>query len=83
VVLAVQRVRAERLLDVVEGLDLLGVIEVRDAQPRLDLLHALVAEHHRARLLVDGCSRDRGSAGDDLVDLVVFVGRFLRRAADE
>ena len=50
----VERVRAQRLRHVVQPLDVGRVVEVADAEALLDALDAVVGQHRRVRLLVDG-----------------------------
>src|SRR3954467_9498124 len=83
VVLAVKRVRPQGLLDVMERLDLLRVVEIRNVELRLHLLDAIVGEDDGAGLLVDGEVAIADEAGNDLVDDVVLVGRLLGGAADD
>ena len=98
-VLLEQRVGAEALVDVVERVDVLGVVEVPDREQLLAPRDAGLGQGHRLRLLVDDVVAlpdlldlvelalgDRGRArepGDDPVDLVVEVGRLLGRTRDD
>ena len=79
----VERVRLQRLRDVVQPLDVGRVVEVADAQALLDPLDPGVGQDGRVRLLVDGVVDVLAQAGDDPVDLLVQVGRLLRRARDD
>ena len=74
----VERVRAQRLVHEVQRLDVLRVVEVADAEPLLDALDAVVGQDRRVRLLVDGVVAVLAQARDDLVDLLVHVGRLPR-----
>ena len=92
-----QRVRLQRLFDVVLPLDGLHVPEVGQAEQPGGLVEAFVGERRRAGLLVDGVvagvvllarllALDHLAADqlrDDAVDLEILVGRFLARAGDD
>ncbi len=79
----VERVRAQRLADVVVQRQVLGIVEVVDREDLLDALDALVGQHRRVGLLVDRVVDLALEARDDLVDLDVEVGRLLGRARDD
>ncbi len=92
----VEGVGAQRLVDAVEDLHVLGVVEVAHAEELLDLLDALVGEARLVGLLVDQEVAGGAllavalvdllaldEAGDDAVDAVVLVGRLLGRAGDD
>ncbi len=79
----VERVRAQRLLHVVQRLELLRGVEVVDLQARLQLLDACVGERHRAALLVELVVLLGEQAVDDLVDLPVEVGVVVGGAGDD
>jgi hypothetical protein len=68
---------------VVVEVEVLGVVEVLDAEQRLDAVDALVGQHRRVRLLVDGEVDVLLQARDELVDLVVEVGRLLGGLRDD
>ena len=70
---AVERVRFERLVHVVNGLDVADVVEVIEAEALLHLLHTLVRERDGAVLLVHGEVFLADQVDDDVVDLVVDV----------
>ena len=78
----VQRVRAQRLVDVVDELDVRRLVEVVDAEQLLHLLDAVVGQHRRVRLLVDGVVDLALEARDQAVDLDVEVGRLPRPAPE-
>ena len=75
--------RAQALVHVVQGLDVLRVEEVAHVEALLHTLHARVRQHHGARLLVDGVVLVALQAGDDAVDAVVLVRRLVGRARDD
>jgi hypothetical protein len=79
----VQRVGAQRLADVVVEVEVLDVVEVVDPEQLLDALDALVGEHRRVGLLVDGVVDLALEARDHLVDPAVPVGRVLGAAGDD
>ncbi len=79
----VQRMRAQRLRHVVQPLDVLGVVQVADAQTLLDALNPAVGHNRRVRLLVDGVVDVLAQRRDHRVDLLVQVGRLLGRARDD
>ena len=79
-----QRVRAQRLVDVVDDRDVLDVVErialelAGVAQQRLDLLHAGFGQRHRALLLVDvvvGLVELRQEGVDGVVEFRAVVER--------
>ncbi len=79
----VEGVGAERLVHVVERVDLAGIVEVRNAQRLLDLGDAVLGQDGVPRLLVD---REVGlllEARDHAVDDVVLLGRFLGGPDDD
>ena len=75
-----ERVRLQRLRDVVQGVDLARVVEVRDAEQPLALRDALLREHGVAVLLVDRVVDLAREARDDAVHRVVELARLLGRA---
>src|SRR5579884_2867817 len=77
------RVRLERLGDVVERVDLARIVEVRDAEQALALGNALLRERGAAVLLVDRVVDVAPEPGDDAVDRVVLLARLLGRARDD
>ena len=79
----VEGVGAQRLVHVVERVDLARVVEVRDAEHLLDLGDAVLGEDGVPRLLVDGEVGLLLEARDDAVDDVVLLGRLLGRARDD
>ena len=83
IVLLVEGVGLEGLVDVVEHLDVVGIVEVVDPESLLDLLDATVREGHRAVLLVDEIVVIPLQIGDDVVDFVVELGRLVGLAADD
>ncbi len=98
-VLLEEGVGAQALVDVVERVDVLGVVEVADRKELLAAGDPGLGQGHRLRLLVDdevalpdlldlvelalGDRRRPGEPGDDPVDLVVEVGRLLGRPGDD
>ncbi len=92
-----QHLRLERLLDVVQGRPVLGLIEIAAAQQLLHFRDALFGEGGAAVLLVDGViaggvafarlfALDLFAAhqlGDDAVDLVILVGGFFARSGND
>ena len=78
-----QRVRAERLVDLVRLRGVLHLIDVGDPRPLLDLVDALLGERRRLGLLVDRVvvfghePRDQARVGVEL------VGRLARLTADD
>ncbi len=93
----VEHVGAQRLLHVVVVLDVVGVVEIADAQQLFHLEHALFGERGGLVLLVDGVvaggvllarllAFDHFAAdqfGDDAVDLVILVGGFFAGAGND
>ena len=72
----VEGVRAQGLLDVVEGLDLLGRVEVRRLASRFCIFSMPASVSITERRFSSTVSPGPGSSSrDDLVDLVVLVGR--------
>ena len=78
----VEGVRPKRLLHVVQGLHLARVIEVGDAEPVLDFVHAGVGEGDAAGFLVERVVLVRHQAGNDPVHDVVLVGGVLGGAGN-
>ncbi len=90
-------VSLERLLNVVVPLHVLRLIHVADAEQLLHLQHAFFGEGGGAVFFIDGeiaggvllarlFAFDHFAANqvrDDLVGLVILVGRFLARAGDD
>ena len=79
----VEGVGAQRLLHVVEGLDLGGVVEVGDTEELLQLLDPLVGEAHGAGLLVLRVVLLLDEPRDERIDLLVEGGGLLGRPADD
>ena len=74
--------RLERLVHVVQRLQVDGIVEVLHLQQRLQVLHTLFRQRRRAVLLVDGVMFLFFEPRDDAVDAVVLVGGLLRRPGD-
>ncbi len=71
------------LVHMMEQFDIARIEEVLDLQGLLDPRHPLLGEDDGPRLLVDRVILFLPDPGDDLVDPVVFVRRFLGRARDD
>src|SRR6185312_12095792 len=82
-VLLVERVRAQRLRHVVQPLDVFRIVEVDQVELLLDALDALVGEHRRVRLLVEGVVHVLLQGRDDHVDTIVEIGRRLGGTRDD
>ena len=72
-----ERVRFERLVEVVGQLEVLLVVQVVDAEHLLDLGDALFGDGDRCAPFRRRCSPLLLEPGDDLGELVVEVGRLL------
>ena len=75
--------RLERGVELMRELDVALVVEVRDAEHLLDLGDAGFGDRNRVRLLVDRVVLALLQARNDLREVVVELGRLLRRAADD
>ena len=78
-----ERVRAQRLVDLVRLGDMLHVVHVREPGPLLDLLDALLGERRGLRLLVDGVVVLGDEPRDETRVRVELVGRIARLTADD
>ena len=82
-VVFVQRVRAQRLVDVVHDVDVGGVGHVGEAEQALALVEAILGQRGLAMLFVEGVVDVLDQLGDDFVDLVVLVGGFFGRTGND
>ena len=76
-------VRLQGLIHMMEQFDIARIEEVLDLQGLFDPRHPLLGEDDGPGLLVDRVIRFSPEPGDDLVDPIVFVRRFLGRARDD
>ncbi len=73
----VQAVGPQGLRHMVQPLDVLGVVQVADAQPLFDALDSRIGQHRRMRLFVDRVVDVLPQARNDCVDLLVEVSGLL------
>src|ERR1700722_16360857 len=76
-VVFVERVRAQRLIDVVHHVDVGGIGHVREAEKALALIEAFFGQRRLAMLFVERVVDVLNQLGNDFVDLVVLVGGFF------
>ena len=69
----------QSLVDVVQGFDLHGIIEIGDIQLFFHLRNALFRQHRCACFFVDRVMCFLFQFGDKLVDVVILIRRFFRR----
>ena len=79
----VQRVRTEGLVDVMEDVHLRRIVQVLHFQQRLAVRDAVFGQGHGTRLLVDSEIVVPSKLGNDTIDLIVEVGGFFGRSADD
>ena len=73
----------QRLVHVVHQVHVLGIVEIARVQELFDLDIALFGQGSGLGLLLDGVVNVHFEAGDDAVDLVVFVRGLLGGAGDD
>ena len=81
-VLLEERVRAQSLVDVVDELHVLRIVEVAEVQQPLALRHAFFGQRRGAHLFVERVIHVDDQLRDDLVDSIVFIGRFFGGAGN-
>src|SRR5712671_5185779 len=79
----VERMRTQRLVDVVHRVDIGGVGHIGQTQKALAFVEAFFSERGLAMLFVDGVVDIANQLGNDFVDLEIFVGGLFGRAGDD
>ena len=74
--------RLERCVELMRELDVALIVEVRNAEHLLDLRDAGFRDRNGVRLLIDGVVFVFLQARDNLREIIVELGRLLRRSAD-
>ena len=73
-----ERVRAQPLINVVDGFEVLRVVHIRQREQAFALGHAFFGQRGGLVLLVERVVNILDELGNDFVDAVIFVGRFFR-----
>ncbi len=79
----VERVRAQRLIDVVHQFDVDGIGKILQAEETFALAEALFGECGGAKFFVDGIVDVLNELGNNLVDSGVLVGGLFGRAGND